>query len=280
MDRSRRLLIGSVIAIGIVLALFAVTWSGLGIQDDRDKDYKKISSNIDKSIQSLRLGKDPSSYLQTAFRSYTSLVEGENFENNSQPDKLDEEIKNSFSSLLGGGGGVKEADVQELNKKITLMAGELDASSPIAFKYSSLIILGFSISLALIANVLCQRLVDWKQVEKLKENISDWRKKFQQSRMKKGKKKKKLELEDKDYRKAQKEIWGISIKQAVFYLTFFVLFFGWLALVYGDWIVVWLPFDWSWLTQFVGVSFGYRGWFFLSYFGFSYFWRELIITEG
>ncbi|KXB05801.1 hypothetical protein AKJ51_04765 [candidate division MSBL1 archaeon SCGC-AAA382A20] len=279
MNKSRKLLIGTILSILVAVAIFGITWSGRDQLNKKNTNYSKISKNLRKSVELVKIGNDPSDSLKNSLEQYNKMVKGENFEN--QLETLNGEIKSFFNSLISQGKEVKVEKIGNLNKKIGTMASKLGIGLPIAYKYPSMLILCLSVSLAFIGNYLCRKFIDWKKLEEDKESLSNFRKKYRESKRKKGKKKRKLELQEEDYEDIQRNIWQVSIKQAIFYLPFFVIFLAWLGFVYGDWIVAFLPFNWlsSGLLRYIGVSFNYYGWFFLSFFGFAYFWREILVPE-
>lgn len=148
-----------------------------------------------------------------------------------------------------------------------------------AFSYPSVMILGLSIPLAFTANLLCREWIDWGKVEELKENISELEKTLRKGKRKRGKKKKRFEKEEGEYQNLQERMWDASVKQAAFYLAFFVVFSAWLGYVYGNLVVVELPFNLAFLGFQNGEGLNFVGWFSISYFGFAYFWRRLIVPE-
>lgn len=281
LEGSQKLMVGLIASLVILAATSAVTLSSRGRLKENNEEYKSLLYNIDHTLASIRIGDDPSGYLNSAEADYDSLVSGRTFENGSKLQELHREIKGTFSSIMGG----EEISLKELSDfrlKVSSMATSMGASIPLAFCYPPLIVLGFSISLAFLATLLCRLEVDWEALEEAKDSLEEWKKRMLEAKQKKGKKRRKLEMEDEERSKKQTKIWKISIKQAVFYLAPFFLILPWLGSVYGEWRVAWLPFNWfsSGLLKSIGVSLGWLGWFVFTYFGFAWVWRYILISEG
>lgn len=281
MEESRKLLVGVAIAVAIVVGLSAFSWTGREVEGEKNKDYKKFLQNIDKSITSARFGKDPSSSLKSAQTNYKNLVKNEDFENDSPLFTQDNEIKSSFNTLIGQKENLELSEVKTLREKVVEMGTKIGADLPITYDFSTFFILGIAISLAFLSSVACKMLIDWERLEDEKKTVEKWEEKIREAKSKKGKKTQKLELENDKAKNAKRKVWGISIKQAVFYIAPFVLLLPVLKFVYGDWIVAQLPFDWftSGAFQMIGVSFKYIGWYIFSFFGFAYIWRNLLLRE-
>lgn len=278
---SRKLLVGLLVSLAILAGATAVTFSSWGELEEKNEEYKSLLYNVDHALVSIRIGDDPSGYLNSAESNYDAIISGQTFENGSKLKELNREIKKTFSSLSAGG----ETSLDELfnfRSNVSSMATRVGASIPLAFCYPSLIVLTFSISLAFLATLLCRLGVDWETLKEANNTLEEWKKSMLGAKRKKGKKRRKLELEDEERRRKQTKIWKISIKQAVFYLAPFLLFLPWLGLVYGEWTVAWFPFDWfsSGLLKSIGVSLGLLGWFVFTYFGFAWVWRDVLISEG
>ncbi|KXA99191.1 hypothetical protein AKJ41_05830 [candidate division MSBL1 archaeon SCGC-AAA259O05] len=150
-----------------------------------------------------------------------------------------------------------------------------------ASDYSNLIILSSAILVTFISTVLCRVSVDWIRLESAKEAVEDWKKEMRKAQQRKSKKRRKLELQDEEARKEYEKTWLVTIKQSIFYLAPFFLFLAMWGYFYGGQTVVELPFGWfsSGALQWIGESLGFLGWFFLSYFGFAYVWRKLLLTD-
>lgn len=272
--------IAPILATALLLGLVTITVTGYVGAESKDKDYTNIQGDLNNAIKSLKLGNNPSSALKNARNQYKNLTSEEAF-NDSEVESLDNQIRTNFDSLVNKGKQAKISSVQNLKSEVSEMGGNLEANLPLAYQHSALVILGFSISLAYLASLLCRKLIDWDALEETKNKMKDWKKRIQEARRKKGKKKRKLELEKDEAINHYKKTWQISFSQALIYLALFFLFLGWLGLVYGDWIVVWLPFDWfaSGTLGWIGVSLGLLGWFIFSYFTFAQVFRELILSE-
>ncbi len=277
LEGSKQLMIGLLVALAVLVGATAITLDSWGGVEEKNRDYKNLLNNIDHTIASMRLGDDASGYLNSAEGNYESIVSGRTFENGSDLQELHKEIENTFSSLRGG--GVSIIELFDLRSNASEMAVSLGASIPLAFHFPPLIVLMFSISLAFLATLLCRLKVDWEELTKVKDSFDEWKKRMMEAKRKKGKKKRKLELKDEERREKQLKIWKISIKQAVFYLAPFFLLLPLISLVYGEWIIAWLPFNWftSGFLKAIGVSLGSIGWFAFTYFVFAWIWRDILV---
>lgn len=277
MKYSRKILVGSVIAFVLFAGLFSITVSAQGGVSGRNKDYKNTLEKLNSSFRSARLDEDTSSSLKDVKSQYEELVSKENFETQPELSNLDNQIMNIFNQ-----GKIGEGDVRSLKDKVSDMSTELGVGIPFAFQYPSLIILAMSFVLAFFANLLCRGLPDWEGFWSARERIEELRRKIDKAREgKRGKKGKEIELREEDIEKNQRKIWAVSIKQAGFYLAPFFLLLAWLLYIYGDWTVVWLPFNWftSGAFESIGVSLSSFGWFIFTYFGFAQVWRKVLVPE-
>lgn len=281
MRESRKLIIVSIVAFTLLVGVIGITASAQFGQDENAKKYKNLVGSINQSAQSLKAGEDPSDSMDKAGNRYYALFSSEDFENNSYLDNLHDRINGIVNSVARRQENADIDNVRVLRGKVSEMAGEFGVGLPFAYEHSVLVILGFSLSLALIATVACRRLIDWERLREAKEKIGDWSSRVQEAKRSKGKKRRKLELEEDELEKEQRVTWAINIKQAVFYLAPVFLFLTWLWYVYGDWIIAWLPFSLtSGVLQSIGVSLGYFGWFVFSFFGLAQILREVFLRNG
>lgn len=281
MEEKQKLIIACIIALVISFGAYALAWKNHTIREDKNQTYKNLLNNMNESIRSTRLGKDPSNSLTNVQNNYASLTEGENFLDTPDLQILDNQIKNSFNPLIGKKENARTGEILNLRNKISRITAELNVDLPFAYKYSSLIILLISVPLAFVSTFFCRSLINWDKLKEAKQDLEKWRTKIRGAQRKRGKKKRKKELEKEKVEDSERKTWGISIKQATFYFGPFFLFLALLTLLYGDWIVAWLPFNWfnSGILQSIGVSFNYYGWFFLTYFGSAQIWRVFLIPR-
>lgn len=281
MDESQKILVSTVLATVLLIGLIGATLSGAGGQSASDEKYKDILGNLDGSARALRFRNSPSNALSTAQSQYKNLVKAEDLENNSDILSLDNKIKNSFSYLVSRGENANADRVYDLRNKVSELAGSLGMGLPFAFKYAAPIVFGISILLAFLLTILCMGLTDWEGLEEAKRILEERRKEMGEASRRKGKGKQRFEQKKKELRNKRRKIWAVNIKQAVFYLAPFSLFLAWLGQLYGDWTIVWLPFDWlsSGAFRSIGVSLGVFGWLLLSYFGFAQLWREFLLPK-
>ncbi len=282
MKESQKLLVGVLLAVAIVVGISAFVWMDGRIEDEKETRYKRVLQGMDKSISDLRFDSDPSSSLKGARDSYTTLVENEGFENDSPLFILDNEIKGSFQNLIDKKSNAKISQVKSLRKDVIEMGGSLGVSLSLAYRFSPFFIVILTISIAFISTAACRILIDWEKLEDAKKSVEKWEEKIREAQRGKGKKKRKLELEGDKLKEAKEKVWANSVKQAFFYLAPLILVLPLLKFVYGSWVVVRLPFNWfnsGMMQQLIGVSFKYLGWYLLSFFGFAYIWREVLISE-
>lgn len=281
MEEKQKLLIASIVALAISVGAFTIAWNTHAIREDKNQTYKNLVNNVNKSIQSTRMGQDPSNSLKNVQSNYGNLTSEENFSDTLDLQLLDNQIENNLNLLIDKKENARTVEILNLRNKIFQITNELNTELPFAYKYSPLIILLISTPLALVSTVLCRFLINWDKLREAKENLEKWKSEIKEAQRTRGKKKRKLELEEKNVEKNERKIWGISIKQATFYLGPFALFLALLTFLYGDWIVAWLPFNWfnSGVLQSIGVSFNYFGWFVLTYFGFAQVWRSILIPK-
>lgn len=269
-------------AILLVGGLFTATAVARLGQAEEGKNYKDFSRNIDESIESLRLGKNPTTPLSDARSQYANLIVDENFEDSPILQDLDNRINNALWHLVSQGKAAGEENIKDLRGMVSQMTGELGIDMPFAYGHASLVIFGLGLSITFLVALWCRSSIDWSGLEKAEETIDDWDKRMREAGRKKGKKKRKMELKSDEALNERKRILAATVKQAGFYLAPFFLFVVWLGYVYGDWTVIWLPFDWfsSGGFQSIGASLGSFAWFLLTYFGFAQLWRKVLIPRG
>ena len=131
-----------------------------------------------------------------------------------------------------------------------------------------------SIPLAFLSTMLCRNLIDWKGLQEKEEELESLKENMREQNGLSDSEKEELGT-------VRSSIWEINMKQSLFYLAVFVLFSGWLAYAYSDVGIAQLPFDIG-SVELLGISassLGFFVWFLLTYFGFSYFWRNMILER-
>ncbi len=314
MKESRKSLLGLVLAAVLLLGLTGLTVKAKMSQNNHGGDYGELVQSFDSSIKALRTGGVPSESLSSirgAYRTYTSQVD---LSGDPELKTLDNEIENSLKSSirawqsyqtnlnyfeqLKNNGYISEENylwrkeqlynlarnstsenrIKDLRSKVTRMLGELDMGLPVGFAYPSLIILGIFLSLSFLVTVLCKKTVNWEALDEANQTLDDWRKKLMEAKRKKGGKgETKIEKEEEKARSDHEKIWSENFKQGITYLFPFLLVLAWLSIAYGGLDVAWVPIDSLYSVEFVGTTFGCIMWSFLTYFGFSYIWRYILI---
>ncbi len=281
MKKSQRNLLGIILAIIVVIGLAAVTVNSLNSREDGNKAYGALK-RLDDSYSAVIVEEDPKSSLRNAQNWYDSIVASENFDDRPQLKNLDNDISQSFEGLISDSGNASGGEIRTLREKVVSMGNYLGIELPFGYGYSHIVILGLSLGLSFLVTVLCRRVIDWDKLREAKRLVEEWDRKIRKARReKKGKKKRKLETKSDEITVNEEKIWIINGKQAVFYLSVFLVFLAWLTYVYSGWTVVWLPFTWfgSGSLSAIGVSLGSFGWFLLSYFGFAQVWREILLPR-
>lgn len=276
MASSRTIKTGTVLMLALLIGSVAVT---MVFQDDGNEGYRSLVNDLDKAKEAARIGKSSSSHIQNVSNGYRSLVSDENFENASKLDNLNRGIVNQLM-MFSFRENISADQVGDLRSDVIEIGGELGFESGFTYEYSSLIVLLFSISLSFLGTVALLKFLDWDRLKEAEENVEKWREKIRES-LGDRKKEKKLDREKEKWEGENNKIWIFSFKQAFVYLILFLVGLAWLSFVYGDWLVVWVPFNWitSSLTESIGVAFGCLGWFGISFFGFSFLFRSILISD-
>lgn len=269
----RRILISAMLAI-VFVSVLVTPAKAQSAQDDQNT-LRQALHNLDMSIASLRKGDNSGARVNldsalTEYNKFSPRVE--NVDN-----ALDARIKTSFSSLSQT---PVEDNIRALRADVVLAASALGVSLSPILAQSILIILLISILFALIATLISKRVVNWEDIKQKKKIFGDWQRELMSARRKNDMKTvHKLQQRQKEMMALQGQIMSASFKPAIFtMIPYFILWWA-LSGVYSNWVVAWLPF--SLPLPFVGttVSFGFLGWFILTYFGFSSIWRRLLIGD-
>lgn len=276
MVSSRTIKTGTVLMVALLIGSVAVA---MGFQDDGNEEYRDLVNDLDKAKEAERIGKSSSSSIRNISNGYRSLVSGEDFENASKLDNLNRRIHNQLM-MISVRENISADQVEDLRSDVIEMGDELGFESGFVFEYSSLIVLLFSISLSFLGTVALLKFLDWDRLKEAEDNVEKWREKIRES-LGDRKKEKKLDREKEKWKGENNKIWIFSFKQAFVYLALFLVGLAWLSFVYGDWLVVWVPFNWitSSLTESIGIAFGCLGWFGISFFGFSFLFRSILISD-
>ncbi|MFW5912491.1 MAG: EMC3/TMCO1 family protein [Candidatus Hadarchaeota archaeon] len=263
----------------MIVVLVGTVFSAVALHNSGDEDYRELIGDLDSAVEAERLGDDPSSFLQSASESYTGLVKGENFENRGEIGDLNSRISSKLTTVSFGE-ELNEEEIEDLRSDVKELGGLIGFDLGYVHEYSSLIMLLFSLSLAYFAAFACKNLLDWEGFRETQERMEEWRDKLLDS-VGSRKKERKLEKKKEEWTEDNTRIWKFSLKQAFVYLSIFIGGLLFLNLVYGDWIIVWVPFTWFTpnLTRSIGVTFGTLGWFGLSFFGFSFLFHSYMVPD-
>ncbi len=278
----RRILVYPLIAV-LLLASFGAVVGAEGTADEQET-YKKLLQSIDGSIGGLRRGGDPSDSLSSARGLYDNLIvgryENEDFDNNQELIDLDNQIDNTFATLISLGKDAQKENIRALRSDISLMTSELGiALSPI-YEYALFIILGVGVFVALLITLINRRVVNWELIRDIKAKVSAFQKELRDAQSKHDMKRiHKLQQDQKQILSLQGKMMKENFKPMLFYIVPYFIFWFILSGMYSGWVVAWLPFRLD--LPFFGswVSCGFLSWYLITYFGFSQIWRKLLIRD-
>lgn len=156
------------------------------------------------------------------------------------------------------------------------------------YKYSILIILGVSFGLAIIVSFVSRTVVDWDEVNRVRDKQSELQDKLKEAKNENDSKKvHKLEKKQQEFMQEHMGTMFSPMKTMIIIIIPFIIVFQLLSRTYGGWVVAWLPFRLPWpdISFFLFdrffkgpvVSLGFFGWYLLSYFGFSQIWRKILV---
>ncbi len=275
MSDSRKWKLVILVSLVVMIGIGSFAWANRDVSG-RERDYKELIGDLNTSLRSLRNGQDPSSSLNSAEGKYGDLF-GDNVGNN-----LSDSISDSFDSLISDGNSADTSLMISLRGFISSAGDQSGLSLPLAYRFSSLIILVMSSLGAFVSTILCKVFVDWDMLEDAKNRVEEIREDIENLRKKKGKKAHKMDLKDEKMSEVRGKLWDASIKQASIYLAFLVILIPIFKFTFGEWTIVWFPFDWftaSGVQSWLGVSMRYMGWHILTFLGFSYLWRKIFLSK-
>jgi uncharacterized membrane protein (DUF106 family) len=249
---------------------------------ESDQDiYKDLLTNIDSSVHAIRLGNasGASAKLQQAFDKYSDLkkIHENKFKNNPELQDWDNEIIQTFTSVQRS---PTEGGIFSLRANVSSMAGRLGVSLPFIYERAMFVILLLAVLFSFFITLITKYVVDWTKVKQARAEMNAWRKEMLDAQRKKDLKRLyKLKQEQKRIMSLQSQVMMSSFKPAIFYIVPYFIFWRLLSGIYGGWVVAWLPFSITLPIAGTLVSFGFLGWFLISYFGFSSIWRKLLIGD-
>lgn len=278
----RRILVYPLIAV-LLLASFGAVVGAEGTADEQET-YKKLLQSIDGSIGGLRRGGDPSDSLSSAQGLYDNLIvgryENEDFDNNQELIDLDNQIDNTFATLISLGKDARKENIRALRSDISLMASELGIALSSIYEYALFIILGVGVFVALLITLINRRVVNWGLIRDIKAKVSAFQKELRDAQSKHDMKRiHKLQQDQKQILSLQGKMMKENFKPMLFYIVPYFIFWFILSGMYSGWVVAWLPFRLD--LPFFGswVSCGFLSWYLITYFGFSQIWRKLLIRD-
>ncbi|MBC7218994.1 MAG: TMCO1/EMC3 family protein [Hadesarchaea archaeon] len=266
----------------IVLALalsFALILPGLArAQGTGDSDdLFRIINSLDTSAASLRRGNSDSakSLIEQAYQDYQSSFSSSVAGVDSS---LDEQIKGKFTAVYQA---PTEAEIMSLRSDVSRAASLVGVHLSPIFEYSLFVILGISIAVSLLVNIITKKMVNWELVKQNKEKIAAFQKEYREAMKKRDMKLvHKLQLQQPEINKLMMQNTSQTMKPSIIYMI--PLFILWITLsgYFKGWVVAWLPFIRIDLP-FIGplVVFGFGWWYFITYLGFSQIFRKVIIGD-
>ena len=264
----------------LLLASSATIVGAEGAGDERET-YKELLRTLDGSIITIRHGGNPDlGQAQTLYNNLVGPHRDENFENFDNPSeliKIDNQITQSFLSLVQS---VGEENIRVLRSDISLMAGKLGIGISPIYEHALFVVAGIGAFVALLITLVTRRVVNWERVRQIKAEVSAFQKELREAQSKRDMKRvHKLQQDQKRIFSLQGEMMKETFKPTIFYIVPYFIFWYLLSGIYRGWVVAWLPF--SLPLPFFGtlVSCGFLSWFLITYFGFSQVWRKLLIRD-
>ncbi|KXB06579.1 hypothetical protein AKJ52_02005 [candidate division MSBL1 archaeon SCGC-AAA382C18] len=262
--------VASVLAIG----LFASSTSASSSQEFTDDNYKQVLSDADQIIKRIRLDKE---ITENALNSWAERCEV------AFPD-----VATNIRDLNPSEITVEE--VKTIRKNIVDKGNSQGFELPFTHKYALFILLGISFSLAITVNTINRVMVDWDEMNRVREKQSELKDEISEARdegdMKKANK---LQQEQQEFMQENMGVMFSPIKSMIFIFIPFIIVFNIMSSMYSGWIVAWLPFKLPWIDIgfpllnrfFKGdmAGLGFFGWYIMSYFGFTQIWRKILIPN-
>lgn len=275
-NKLKKTLILGVLAV-LVLACFSGTAKAASNGKDKNEDYKKLLSTTDSIIRSVRLG-------------------GKITEN--RIDILENQYKNVFGTTREAYSDIQDIEpsditveeVKKIREEIVNQADDSGVGLSFVYKFDVLIILGVSFTLAVVVNMISRTVVDWKEVNKVRDKQSELQDELKKAKKENDTKKvHKLEKEQQQFMQEHMGTMFSPMKTMLIIIIPFIIVFQILSSTYGGWAVAWLPFNLPWpdigffiFDRFFSgtvASLGFFGWYLLSYFGFSQLWRKILVPN-
>ncbi|KXB05802.1 hypothetical protein AKJ51_04770 [candidate division MSBL1 archaeon SCGC-AAA382A20] len=281
-NQLRKVLTISLITIAFLGLSFNVV-QGQSTQEDRNAEYRELLNNVDGIIRAIRFGKPISgNRIETLKDRFDSV-----FPN--QGGDIRNEIADLDPSTLAGEEGVEK--VREIRGDIVELAeNSTDVGLSFIYKYAVFIILGVSFGLAVMVSMISRIVVDWEEVNKVRNKQSEIKDELDKAK-ENGDQKKVHKLQKKQQQFMQEHAGTMFSPMKTMLIIFipFIIVFRLLSSTYGGWVVAWLPFNLPWpdinflmLNRFFKgtvVSLGFFGWYLLCYFGLSQILRKILVPQ-
>lgn len=251
--------------------------------EDQNEKYKNLLKSTDGAIRSFRLGNEiTENRLLGLENQYESL-----FPSASESDDFHQKIESLKQNLSE----INLEELKELRNSIVQKADSEDIELSFAYKYAVFVILGTSFSLAIIVNMISRTIVDWEEVNRVRDKQKQLQSDLKEAKNENDHKKiQKLERKQREFMQQHMGTMFSPMKTMLIIFIPFIIVFSLLNSTYGGWVVAWVPFKFLWphigfplLSRFFKgtfVSLGFFGWYILSYFGFSQIWRKILVPSS
>ncbi len=261
----------------VLIGLSASFTSAQSDSQEKNEQYRELLSSVDGVIRSIRLNNEI-----TENRIDSVKAQYENVFEESRGFPTASELNNMNKKEA-----VKE--MSAVRKKIVNKAeNEEGLQVSFIYKYSILIILGVSFGLAITVNMISRTVVDWDEVNRVRDKQSELQDKLKKAKEENDSKKAhKLQKKQQEFMQEHMGTMFSPMKTMLIIIVPFIIVFQLLSSTYGGWVVAWVPFKMPWpdigflfLDRFFKgsfVSLGFFGWYLLSYFGFSQIWRKILV---
>lgn len=239
---------------------------------DEEKDYRNLLGKVDGLIRTLRFGNEPTENRINALEDNYRALFGEEMP----------------SILPGDLSKVTVEDATDLRKNVVKEGKERGLELSFLYKYAVLVILAVSILLAITVNMVSRIMVDWEEVNRVREKQSELQDELKKAQKENDSKKvHKLQKKQQEFMQQHMGTMFSPMKTMLIIIIPFIIVFNLLNSIYGGWVVAWVPFQFPWpdinfilLNRFFKgsfVSLGFFGWYLFSYFGLSQLWRKILV---
>lgn len=181
-------------------------------------------------------------------------------------------------------------DIKSIRSDIVKKAHDKGIELGFIYKHALFVILGVSFTLSFAASFISRVVVDWEEYNRVSNKQSELQDKIKKARKENDTKRvHKLQQEQQEFMRENMGVMFSPMKTMLVIIVPFIIVINFLRSTYSGWVVGWLPFNLPWPELglpligrfFKGTvaSLGYLGLYFLSYFGFSQFWRKILVPR-